>query len=332
MTIQKIIKCEKALTLIEALISLAIVGTGMVIVTNLSFRAMRQARMNELQDVAIQAGVEAVDYMKSPGALNADALPASGTAGMYYIDEADFSLRQTTQALEANETSCNESSVYAISSLFESNYQMCQQINITPKTGDRYDYEVIIVWKTLGDKFETRSVTGFRVDEIELAAAPAQGPGDVYTPTVVIQEIKPTMATSYTSCNYENFDGLFQDPPDDETCSTRNCFGYSSCSKPFKIYFHFNKMFKLRGLKIFTLWAPDQPCYSVDVETGVNVPQGGTWTMHVTNYPLSCNADYTEVPISVDNINYVQLTFDTKYSTVSINEIEFAEETVIYSY
>ena len=59
-------KDESAFSLVEAVIALALVGTAMVIITQVSLSTIKRAKKNELEDVAVQAGVEAMDFVKQP--------------------------------------------------------------------------------------------------------------------------------------------------------------------------------------------------------------------------------------------------------------------------
>lgn len=165
----KHVKKENALGLVEALIALAVVGTGMVILTTISLKTIRQARKNELQDVAVQAAVEALDFMKDPSTIDTDRLPAD--QGSYYrldlasspplIWVADGNLNPD-ESLEID--SCTEDNTYYVSSLPD--YFVCQQIFVQNVGTKRYDLKVIVVWKTIGGDYEKQDIEGYRLGSI----------------------------------------------------------------------------------------------------------------------------------------------------------------------
>jgi hypothetical protein len=162
-------KDQKALGFLEVLIALTIVGTGMVIVTSMSLRSMRVAKMNENQDVAIQVAVDAMDYLKNPGDIGISEAPI--TAPAYYSlasDTFEISRENVPQReLEANENDCNESSETLVSNLWESDptYTICRQIMIEKTSSDRYDIEVTVIWSTVGD-YNKHVISGHRVGKL----------------------------------------------------------------------------------------------------------------------------------------------------------------------
>ena len=172
MKIYKFFNEEKALGLVEALIALAVVGTGMVLITYISLKTIRRARQNELQDVAVQAGVEAIDFMKDPADIVVEGGPYPEQSGTYYkLDFSVVGLRHNPYDLyEIDQNSCSETSYYLVGSLFDSGYTVCQQIKVTPQDGStrKFNIEVIVVWQTVGGGFEKRVFKGFRVGGITI--------------------------------------------------------------------------------------------------------------------------------------------------------------------
>ena len=170
------IRSEKALGLVEALLALAVVGTGMVLITYVSLKTIKQARKNELQDVAIQTAVEAMDFMKDPATIriNGSLLPAENTGTYYKLNFTSIKLDYSTypqhqHELEAVEAHCNESSYYIVSSLVPEGYTICQQIHVTPEPGSslRFDIEAIVVWKSVAGGYEKRVLRGYRLGRIQ---------------------------------------------------------------------------------------------------------------------------------------------------------------------
>ena len=116
--LNKLIISQKALGLVEALISLAVVATGMVIITSLSLKTLKVVRKNELQDIAVQIGVEAMDFMKQPASIR--TVGASGDyQGYYYVNLSDepYGIVKTSDLNEID--SCSPSSNYHVSTITE---------------------------------------------------------------------------------------------------------------------------------------------------------------------------------------------------------------------
>jgi competence protein ComGC len=171
------IRNTQAFGLVEALVALAIVGTGMILITSLSIRTIKQARKNELQDVAIQSAVEAMDFLKDPGEIQADLLSFSGATitdanGYYYA--LDFSEAPKIKAKaaaylnsdvnEINDCSTTHFTMYGVTSL-EPDYIICQQILVRSEqaSSERFDVKVIVVWETVGGEYDKRVIEGFRI-------------------------------------------------------------------------------------------------------------------------------------------------------------------------
>ena len=157
-------KKEKGMGLVEALIALAVVATGMVVITSLSLKTIKQVRRNEMQDVAVQIGVEAMEFMKQPGKITRTG---TGTINGYY--ELDISTVEHARIIKEIDTvdisECNASSPYKVDYVTDMN--VCQQIQIQQITGftDQYDIRVIIVWDSIGsstNNYEKRIFTGYR--------------------------------------------------------------------------------------------------------------------------------------------------------------------------
>lgn len=161
---------EKALGLVEALVALAVVGTAMVLITQVSLRTIKQARRNELQDVAVQAAVEALDFMKQPGNIKVDGVKPDESYGQYYKLDLTANIPQIVykeRDMGANEIrECDFSSFYYNESLGSSGYYVCQQIFIQEVTSHKFDLKVIVVWQTVGGEYDKKVFEGFRVGTI----------------------------------------------------------------------------------------------------------------------------------------------------------------------
>jgi type II secretory pathway pseudopilin PulG len=169
----RISKNETALGLVEALIALAVVGTGMVVLTTISLKTIKRARKNELQDVAIQTGVEAMDFMKDPAPVHADLQAywsITDDGGHYFSLDMSGSIPKIVGSLDTAEIeTCDTGtySVYGVKSLTD--YVVCQQIKVESDGGSstKFNIEVIVVWQTVGGVFEKRLIKGYRLGEIK---------------------------------------------------------------------------------------------------------------------------------------------------------------------
>jgi len=157
-------KKERGMGLVEALIALAVVATGMVVITSLSLKTIKYVRRNEMQDVAVQIGVEAMDFMKQPGKIETNDL--TNIAGYYKLD-----ISSVQHARIIKDTSPAAGEIYNCDGLFYkvgyiTDMNVCQQIQIQTTTfSDQYNVKVIIVWVSIGssaDKYEKRIFTVFR--------------------------------------------------------------------------------------------------------------------------------------------------------------------------
>lgn len=154
---------QKGLGLVEVLISLAVVSTGMVMITSLSLKTLKVVRKNELQDIAVQLGVEAMDFMKQPNTISVESYD-DYYPGYYYLDISTAPYRIVkVQGYEEIET-CNPNSRYHVSSVSETS--VCQQLHIENDPGGsttKYIIKVILVWETVGgDQYDKRVYTGIR--------------------------------------------------------------------------------------------------------------------------------------------------------------------------
>ena len=159
----------KAFGLVEVLISLAVVSTGMVMVTSLSLKTLKVVRKNELQDISVQLGVEAMEFMKQPGQINIENAGVDNVNGYYYleIDDTPYRIVRTQDTSEIDK--CSSNSNYAVTSISET--EVCQQINIRRDAqSSKYYMKVIIVWKTVGrDEYDKRVYEGIRRGDFKLA-------------------------------------------------------------------------------------------------------------------------------------------------------------------
>jgi len=153
---------QKGLGLVEVLVALGIVGSGMVIITQVSLRTIKQARKNELQDVANQLAVEALDFMKMP----ADITMGSGDIPGYF--KLDFDPVQIVKGEDNEISNCYRTGDYYVDLGYEG-YVVCQQIYLEESSlgSDRYDFQVKVVWETVGGEFEEITVSGHRVGAIK---------------------------------------------------------------------------------------------------------------------------------------------------------------------
>jgi hypothetical protein len=162
---------EKALGLVEALIAMAIVGSAMVIITQVSLRTIKMARKNEMEDVAVQAAVEAMDFVKQPGdmmvkVVNSD--PAYSNS-IFELDVKNGQLiYNSNNQTELTEGNCDESSDFRNLELGSSGYIVCQQIRMTKISEERFDAEVIVIWETIGREFEIHLEKGYRIGKVQL--------------------------------------------------------------------------------------------------------------------------------------------------------------------
>lgn len=170
------IKSEKALGLVEALIALAVVGTGMVLITYISLKTIKEARKNELQDVAVQSAVEAMDFMKYPAAISTytepTATPIPHLISPYVNFKLDFGSTPPrivkcvdSSDLSNDPSNCDTASPYYVASLGPE-YLVCQQIKVTEVTDLKYNIEVVVVWQSVGGDFEMRVIQGYRLGSI----------------------------------------------------------------------------------------------------------------------------------------------------------------------
>ncbi|MDD3647999.1 MAG: type II secretion system protein [Candidatus Dojkabacteria bacterium] len=155
-----IFKNEKAFSLVESVIALAIVGVAMVIITQVSLATLKQAKKNELQEVAVQSAVEAMDFVKQPSDLLVDVdPPRSYKLDLTYVKLISSGLDQS------DITTCDSSSDYLVNSLFSSGYTICQQVFIT-KPGpseQKWDVRVLVLWKTVDGKIDKAEIKGYRL-------------------------------------------------------------------------------------------------------------------------------------------------------------------------
>lgn len=163
--LKKYLKKQKGLGLVEVLVSLAIVGTGMVIITSISLKTIKQARKNELQDVANQVAVEGLDFMKLPSAIEADMV----RDGYYKLNyDPNVELVNIANASEIDESyNCASGQEYYID-LGTVGYNVCRQIYIESSDlgSNRYDVKVIVVWETVGGEMDKVVLEGHRIGEI----------------------------------------------------------------------------------------------------------------------------------------------------------------------
>lgn len=165
------VRGEKALGLVEALVAIAVVGSGMVIITSMSLRSMKLARKNEIQDVAIEAAVEAMDFMKDPGSvvIKKSDYPAGGLS-----DEKPHYFRLDVENVppwlenpmlpQSDLQTCDSGSGYLVGRLKNENYIICQQIMVKSigQSKSRFDIEVTVVWQTVGGDIDKRVISGYR--------------------------------------------------------------------------------------------------------------------------------------------------------------------------
>lgn len=162
---RKFLKDQKALGLVEALVALAVIATGMVVITSLSLKTIKQARKNEMQDVSIQTAVEAMDFMKQPGVIQTTVGKLPNPTGRSYrlnLDSLPYLIYVGDGTGEIN--NCTKTSPYYVSDV--SDFLVCQQIIIKESAVGRYTIKVVVVWQTVGGDFEKRTFDGFRYGNI----------------------------------------------------------------------------------------------------------------------------------------------------------------------
>lgn len=165
---------QKGLGLVEALVALAIVGTAMILITQVSFKTLKQARKDELQDVAIQIAVEASDFLKQPGDIDAFNASSFSDTGYFSMEvESNYAgiNYQVTATDEIGEDfNCENDTIYKVD--VGEGYDICCQIYIDKDDTreKRYDFRVIVVWLTVGGINEKRVIEGYRYGDIDFSA------------------------------------------------------------------------------------------------------------------------------------------------------------------
>lgn len=174
MNILKKIQSESALGLVEAVVSIGIIGTAMIVITNVAMGTIKRARKVELEDVAIQAAVEAMDYLKIPSELEVDAgeqpCNLNDINGYAYLD------RSANQALpkivfESGTTeeisSPNIDPKYKNSILEGEGYEVYQQVQVESVGSRRYEIVSKVVWRTIGGEYGEQKLVGYRYGKFE---------------------------------------------------------------------------------------------------------------------------------------------------------------------
>ncbi|MFC1780102.1 hypothetical protein ACFLY9_00185 [Patescibacteria group bacterium] len=174
-TNKKMVKSEKALGLVEALVSLAVVGTGMVLITSLSLKTLKQARKNELQDIAVQAAVEAMDTMKQPRDIQTNLKSGCSSVifNFYKVDVQTNTIiteggtnYQTEISCTNYPNICGPADFFQVDALTTSKY--CSQVQLASIAGSNYKYEirVKVLWETVGGDCEEFILEGYRYGKI----------------------------------------------------------------------------------------------------------------------------------------------------------------------
>jgi hypothetical protein len=181
--LKKIIKSECALGLVEALVALAVVGTGMIVITHLSLKIIKKARENELQDIAVQTAVEAMEFMKQPGDIQSDVLSACSVASLmdsYKLDVQNNRIITYASVglyerigCSGGVINCGPGDVYYVGPFYlmdslEDEGKFCRQINVVQNGEFSYDIEIIVVWESVGGECEEYVLEGDRIGIIKL--------------------------------------------------------------------------------------------------------------------------------------------------------------------
>lgn len=182
----RFIKQEKGIGLVEALISIGIVGSGMVVITFVSFKSIRRAKSNELKDIAVQASVEAMDFMKQPGNVEVSCFSYTGAINesgennaSIILDNVDGPLLDATKSgASLSKISCasnpcsgkrgsiTSDEAYRVNSISDNEKTLfCRQILVT---GTQYnlDIEVRTTWETVGGECREYILEGRRIGKI----------------------------------------------------------------------------------------------------------------------------------------------------------------------
>lgn len=174
------LKDQNALGLVEALLAIAVIGSGMIIITAVTMKTIKIARKNEMQDVAIQAAVEAMDLMKMPGDLSAKF--GGSNCNVDNLDgyaKLDFS--QTVPVLRGTGRYGYESPIDENNHNIEylnpnlTDFEVYQQIYIVSGGHEKYDIQAIVVWESVGGEYEKQVIEGYRLGGFNLDPDPAQG-------------------------------------------------------------------------------------------------------------------------------------------------------------
>jgi type II secretory pathway pseudopilin PulG len=177
---KRFLKNENAIGLVEALVSIAIVGTGMVLITYFSLKSVKLARKNELKDIAVQTAVEAMDFMKQPGDIQIDIDWACRTSPPFIKStgkKLDYGNQVliTRDGLEGetrigcggiNMCGASGSDYYRVSSL-DTEGKFCQQIwFFEGDSPDTWDVQVLVTWESVGGECEEYRLDGTRIGKI----------------------------------------------------------------------------------------------------------------------------------------------------------------------
>ncbi len=181
MIIKRLLNRQKAIGLVEAVVAIGIISTAMIIITQVALKTIKRARKVELEDVAIQAAVEALDYLKIPSELEVDfgsvcnfdsikgyakLFPIAGYGGMYTIVGTSV---YGDGSNEINET--NHPSTYLNQSLSEEGYEVYQQIFLESAGKKRYIIKSIVVWRSVDGEYYKKVLAGYRYGGFEKSSS-----------------------------------------------------------------------------------------------------------------------------------------------------------------
>ena len=172
--IKKFWENNKALGLVEALVALAVVGTGMVVITSLAIKTMKKARENEMQDVAVQAAVEAMDLAKMPGTLPIHSQSVTNPANLNHflrLEDPDiYGIHVVATPGEQEISETDHPTTYLSDNLSEEGFEVYQQIHITSvgSSTQKFNLKVIVVWESVGGEYRKIVLEGYRYGPIEI--------------------------------------------------------------------------------------------------------------------------------------------------------------------
>ena len=132
-------KNKKAASLAEVMIVLGIISTAMVASVSVMINSLINIRVNEIEDSANYALIQALEIAKSPTGLvfssDISSRPINSSVFLSLESDKKLTISSGNQAL----TTCSENSVYNIKKLLASSISVtsniCVQVEMIPRNG-----------------------------------------------------------------------------------------------------------------------------------------------------------------------------------------------------